>query len=510
MSSYPEEPESSSAGFASPMLDLPPMSQRLPRTLCSGAWMMALLFAARSVTGLPAQEGKPGSIWETKKSGWELLSSADRRAVSEFCEQYKAYLKVARSALTSTREVLRLAHAAGFADWKDMSQVKPGARLAVNDRDRALILVVVGSEPLLSGSRVIGTHHDSPHIDLKARPIYAAGGFALFKTIYYGGIKKYQWANVPLALIGRIDTIDGRTIDISIGLKDGEPVFAIPDNAPHSDKELRERTYERVFAGEELDPVAGSVPADGTSVAAQVVKQLAATYSISEEDFVSAELQLVPAAPPADVGVDRGLVGAYGQDDRLSSYCAVRAILDLPGTPRLTALGYLSNFEEVGSVNNTGAASQFLNSTLARLLAAERGSSASDLDLRQALRNAQVISADTNDGINPIFPQTSEPSNAARLGYGVTIKRYGHGFDANSEFTARIRSVLDKAGIPWQTQTPRVDVGGGGTIGEFLSAQDMEVIDIGVPLLSMHAPFEMSSKVDVWNLYRFLLAFYKS
>jgi aspartyl aminopeptidase len=245
-------------------------------------------------------------------------------------------------------------------------------------------------------------------------------------------------------------------------------------------------------------------------VVAETMKALTSKYNIREEDFVSAELQLVPAAQPADVGIDRGIVGAYGQDDRLSSYCAARAILDLKGTPRFTAFAYLSNFEEVGSVNNTGAASQFLNSTYARLIAAQRGASYNDLDLRTALRNAQVVSADTNDGINPIFPQTSEASNAARLGYGVAIKRYGHGFDANSEFTARIRSLLDKAQVPWQTQTNRVDVGGGGTIGGFMSAEDMEVIDLGVPLLSMHATFEMSSKVDVWNFYRFMSAFYRS
>jgi aspartyl aminopeptidase len=479
------------------------MQERRSRTLAA-IGLLALACVGQ------AQEQKTGSVWEKKKSAWELVTPADRAEVTVFAERYKDYLRVARSALTSTREVLRQAHAAGFVDFRDAGQVKAGARLAINGRDRALILAVVGSEPLVSGSRVVATHHDSPHIDLKARPVYAAHGFALFKTIYYGGIKKYQWANVPLALIGRVDTTDGRTVDISIGLKEGDPVFLIPDNAPHSDKELRKRTYEEIFGGEELDPVAGSVPGTDSSVVGAVIQQLTSTYGIREEDFVSGELQLVPAGPPVDVGIDRGLVGAYGQDDRLSSYCAARSILDVKGTPRYTALAYLSNFEEVGSVNNTGAASQFLSSTFALLLGAQRGKTYTDLDLRQALRKAQVVSADTNDGINPIFPQTSEESNAARLGYGVTIKRYGRGFDANSEFIARIRAILERNTIPWQTQTPRVDVGGGGTIGEFLSAADMEVIDLGVPLLSMHATFEMSSKIDVWEFYRFMLAFYGS
>ncbi len=461
---------------------------------------------------LVAQESKAsGSVWESKKSAWELLAPGQKEEVFRFADGYKSYLTVSRSALTSTREVLRLAKAAGFSEFTDPAQVKAGARLVVNGHDRAVILVVVGSEPIVSGSRLIGTHHDSPHIDLKARPIYASNGYTLFKTIYYGGIKKYQWANRPLALIGRIDTVDGKRVDVAIGLKDGDPVFAIPDNAPHSDnKEILNRKAEEIFGGEELDPVAGSVPGKDASVTAAVLAALTSTYGIREEDFVSAELQLVPAANPADVGIDRGLVGAYGQDDRLSSYCAARAVMDVKGTPKHTAMAYLSNFEEVGSVNNSGARSEFLNSTYARLVAGERGKAYTDLDLRQALRAAEVISADTNDGINPIFPQTSEPSGAARLGYGAVIKKYGAGFDANSEFIAKIRGLLDKNGIAWQTQTPKVDGYSGGTIGGFLSAQEMEVIDMGVPLLSMHAPFEMSSKVDVWSFYRFMAVFLAS
>jgi aspartyl aminopeptidase len=473
------------------------------------AAVLAVLAAGRV---LAAEDNKAsGSAWESRKSAWEQLAPGQKDEVFGFADGYKTYLTVARSALTSTREVMRLAKAAGFAEFKEDTQVKPGARLAVNGRDRAVILVVVGSEPIVSGSRVIGTHHDSPHIDLKARPIYAANGYTLFKTIYYGGIKKYQWANRPLALIGRIDTMDGRRVDVAIGLKEGDPVFVIPDNAPHSDdKDLRERKSEDVFAGEELDPVAGSIPGQGSTVTAQVLAALTSAYGIHEEDFVSAELQLVPASNPADVGIDRGLVGAYGQDDRLSSYCAARAVMDVKGTPRRTAMAYLSNFEEVGSVNNTGAASQFLNSTFARLVGAQRGKAYTDLDLRQALRSSEVVSADTNDGINPIFPQTSEPSGAARLGYGAVIKKYGAGFDANSEFIAKIRGLLDRNGIAWQTQTPKVDGYSGGTIGGFLSAQEMEVIDMGVPLLSMHAPFEMSSKVDVWSFYRFMTVFLAS
>ncbi len=472
---------------------------------CCFFWTIMLVFGGAAL----AQNASHEAGWANKRSSWLELEPRQHDQVFQFAENYKGFMRVARTANTSTREIVRLAKAAGFSEFTAPAQVKPGARLIVPARDRAVLLAVIGSEPIVNGSRVVGSHQDSPHLNLKARPIYSADGFALFKTVYYGGIKKYQWANRSLALLGRVDTTDGRSIEVSIGLKDGEPVFVIPDAAPHSDKDLRTRTYTDVLTGEELDPVAGSIPGAGT-VAQQVLDQIKATYKIAEEDLVSAELELVPAEQPRDVGVDRGLIGAYGQDDKLSSYCAVRAILDQKGTPRFTSLAYISNFEEVGSVNNTGASSQLLNSTFAQLIAAQRGAAYHDLDLRKALRNSQVISADTNDGVNPIFPNINEPTNAARLGYGVTIKRYHAGFDANSEYIAKIRGILDRNNIPWQTHTPKVDVGSGGTIGGFMSMQDMEVIDLGVPLLSMHAPFEMSSKVDLWNFYRFMAAFFQS
>jgi len=465
--------------------------------------LFILLTCALSAVGQDSE-----SAWAKKKSAWVLLTATERSQAQDFSEDYKAYLNVARSALTSTREVIRRAQARGFSELTKPEQVKAGARLIIPNRDRSLILAVIGSQPITDGSRVVGTHHDSPHIDLKGRPILPAGEFTLFKTIYYGGIKKYQWANRPLALIGRIDTSDGRTIEVSIGLKADEPVFVIPDNAPHSDQELQDRKYNEVFHGEELEPVFGSLAGENSSATTEVTKLLMERYKIREEDLVSAELSLVPAAPPADVGFDRGLVGGYGQDDRLSSFCAVRAILDLKGTPRYTALAYLSNFEEVGSVNNTGARSQFLSTTYAQLIAAQRGDAYNDLDLRRALRQSLVISADTNDGINPIFPSTSELTNAARVGYGVAIKLYGPGFDAPSEYTAQIRGLMDRNNIPWQTHTYKVEGGGGGTIGLFMSMEDMQVIDLGVALLSMHAPFEMSSKADVWDFYRTMSAFY--
>ena len=475
--------------------------------------ILGLLLSLMAGPRALAQEAKPAatppplkSVWEGKKSGWELASVDQRKEIFSFNDGYKSYLKTARSAYFSTKEMMKQAKAAGFAEFTNAAQVKPGAKLLVNGRDRAVMLVVVGSEPMSGGLRVVATHHDSSHLDLKARPIYIAGALAMFNTAEYGGIKHYQYANEPMALIGRVDLTDGKTVDVSIGMDDSDPVFVIPDNAPHSDTPLRTRTYQNVLESEELDPVVASIPTDG-SLVSTVMKEMTARYGIKEEDFVSGELHLVPARMPADVGIDRGLTGGYGQDDRLSSYCAARAVIDLKGVPRKTAVAYLTNHEESGSVNNTGARSQLFNNVVGRLIAAQKGKEYTDLDLRLALRASEVISADTNDGINPLFPSTSEATNAAKMGFGPSIKRYGRGFDGNSEFIAKIRGVMDRAQIPWQTQTPKVGVGTGGTIGVFFSDWDMEVIDMGVPLLSMHSTFEISSKVDTWNFYRFMSAF---
>jgi aspartyl aminopeptidase len=448
----------------------------------------------------------PGQV--APKSAWLTVTPAQRTEVMQFAEPYKDYLRHAKSAALSAAEIIRLAHAAGFEDFTGPGQVKPGARLIFNNRGRAELFAVIGTDPIESGSRMVAAHQDSPHINLKARPVVnAPGSVALLKTIPYGGPKKYQWSNLPMALVGHIDTVDGRHIDVNIGFAPGDPVFVIPDAAPHSDKLLRNRTYTEVLSGEEMNPVIGSIPGEKSTVAEDVMAALRKRFQIHDEDLVSAELELVPATQPADVGLDGGLVGSWGQDDKLSAYAAARSLFDLKGTPQKTALVYVSDFEEVGSVNNTGAGSDFIDLTFTELVDAQ-SKPATTLSVRHAFRNALVLSADCNDGVNPLFPQNSEASNAAIAGYGVTIKRYGAGFDPNSEFAARILRLLDATGIAWQTQTPKVDVGGGGTIGGFLSARNMEVLDVGVPLLSMHATYEMSSKVDLWSYYRFMLAFY--
>jgi aspartyl aminopeptidase len=476
----------------------------LNRNLHSAIFLCALSFSCRAqVKDAVTDSGRVAA-----KSAWLSLTPEQRTQTFAFAEPFKDYLRHAKSASLSEAELIRLAHAAGFEDFTSPSQVVPGARLVLSNRGRAVLFAVIGTDPIESGSRMVAAHQDSPHINLKARPIVnAPGSVALLKTIPYGGIKRYQWANLPMALVGRIDTLDGRHIDVNIGFAPGDPVFVIPDAAPHSDRLLRTRTYTEVFSGEEMNPVIGSIPGPDSTVADEVMSVLRMRYKIRDEDLVAAELELVPATQPADVGIDAGLTGSWGQDDKLSAYTATRSLIELKGTPRKTAFAYITNFEEVGSVNDTGAGSQFLDSAFTALIDAQ-AKPATALEVRNALAHAEVLSADTNDGVNPIFPQNSENSNAAVVGFGVAIKRYGAGFDPNSEFTARVLHLLDANHIAWQTQTPKVDVGGGGTIGGFLSMRNMEVLDVGIPLLSMHSTYEMSSKVDLWSYYRFMLAFY--
>jgi aspartyl aminopeptidase len=476
----------------------------LSRTLYRAAFLFIL--SVPCVAQVKDHDSDAGRV--ASKSAWLTLTPEQRAQTFAFADPYKDYLRHAKSASLSESELIRLAHAAGFEEFTSPSQVKAGARLIIGNRGRAVLFAVIGDDPIESGSRMVAAHQDSPHINLKARPVVnAPGSVALLKTIPYGGIKRYQWANLPMALVGHIDTLDGRHIEVNIGFAPGDPVFVIPDAAPHSDKLLRTRTYTEVFSGEEMNPVIGSIPGPDSSVADEVMAALRQRFKIRDEDLVAAELELVPATQPADVGIDGGLIGSWGQDDKLSAYAATRSLFDLKGTPRKTALAYITNFEEVGSVNDTGAGSQFLDSAFTALIDAQ-AKPATALAVRNALAHAEVLSADTNDGVNPIFPQNSENSNAAIVGYGVAIKRYGAGFDPNSEFTARVLHLLDANHIAWQTQTPKVDVGGGGTIGGFLSMRNMEVLDVGIPLLSMHATYEMSSKVDVWSYYRFMLAFY--
>ena len=461
----------------------------------------ALLLACLLVSPLTgaAAQGVGGGAWQS-------LSPREKEEALRFSEEYKSFLTAARTELTTVREALAFARSKGYQDLFLAKKAAPGDRFYANNRDRTVALFRVGRDGSGKGLRIVGAHVDSPRIDLKARPLYASQGFALFQTIYHGGIKKYQWASLPLMLLGRVVRTDGTVVEIEIGRDPGDPVLVIPDLAPHVDRDQRGRKASEALKGEELDPIAGSLPGeDGVEKA--VLKILVERYGICREDLVSGELSLVPTLPPRDVGLDRGLLGAFGQDDRLCCFSAIRALEATP-VPERTAVAFLVDNEETGSGNNTGANSTFLRDAIAQLLEIEEGEFGENR-LRRVLAASEVVSADVTTGVNPLFSGVQEVSNAAKVGGGVVIKRYGRGKDAHSEFIARIRKILDAEEIPWQTHTYKVDLGGGGTIARFLSRENMDVIDMGVAILSMHSTYSLSSKADVYLLYRFLSAFYE-
>jgi aspartyl aminopeptidase len=455
------------------------------------------------------------------KSSWIGLSDQDKATVFAFAEDYKDFIHLARTELSFVEQAVAFAQANGFTELTPSNKLKPGSRLYEVNRDRTISLMVIGTESLQSGFHIVGAHIDSPRLDLKGRPLYEKNEFALLQTNYHGGIKFHQWTNLPLALVGRIDKKDGSSVSVSVGLNPDEPIFMIPELSPHVDRSRKTKTLEEFIGPEDLDPVIGHIPGtkegdkengeDGAEQAGDVVDQvlnfLETEYGATRADLVSAELALVPAGAPRDMGFDRGLIAAYGQDDRLASYAALRAIADIK-KPEKTTMAYLVDNEEVGNRNNTGARSDYFADLLSRMLYVELGDAYREPLFRAALRQTKFISIDVNPGVNPMNPGAWELGNAPKLGYGVNLKLYGQGNTANSEFIAWTRKLLDDNQVPWQTVTYKVGSAGGGTIGGIFSSQNIEVIDFGVPLLSIHTPYAVSSKVDVYSLYKAAKAFY--
>jgi aspartyl aminopeptidase len=447
-------------------------------------------------------------------SAWPKLSNPEKDEVMKFAEDFKQFIGIAKSEMLFVREAVKFAESKGFKRWAAgaaASELKPGSRWYSVNRDRTLALVVVGSDPIENGMRIITSHIDSVRIEFKTRPFRESNRVVLVDTQVHGGIKNYQWANVPLAVIGRVDKSDGTTVQIEIGIKPEDPILLITDLAPHEDRDFRERRYQEVIKTEELDPILATLPEDEAAGQKTPTDRLLALlkqqYNIAPVDFLSADLQIVPAAMPRDVGLDRALVGAYGQDDRASGFISLRSIVELQ-TPKFTSVAYFVNNEEVGSWN-TGVDSQWFSTLISELIYSQRGKEYNDLLLRRAYARTQVLMADCTTAINPLFPQPQNQNLAARLGYGLVVKEYGAGREANSEFFAKIRSLFEGEKVRWQTHS--YDAGyGGSTIADWFATQNMDVMDVGVGILSMHSPFEVSSKVDLWELYRGFAAFYRN
>lgn len=468
------------------------------------------------------QEGKDLKELEKRlkfqgKLAWDRMSEEERQEALKFAEGYKKFLDRAKTEREAVEEIKKAAQEAGFLDGYGKAK---GRKLFFINKEKTIALAVVGQASLKEGLRIIVAHIDSPRIDLKQNPLYEDTDLAMLRTHYYGGIKKYQWVTVPLALHGVIVKGDGGKINIKIGEEVSEPVFVINDLLPHlSGKVQDQKKMAEAIEGEKLTALAGSLPFPDQEakerVKLRVMELLHQKYGLVEEDFTSAELELVPAAQARDVGLDSSLIGAYGQDDRASAYTSLRAILDLGDPPR-TALTLFVDKEEIGSEGNTGARSFFIEEVV-RLLIEHSGEQPTENLVKTILARSQAISADVESALDPNYPEVHEKQNAGKIGYGVCLEKFtGHrgkagASDARAEYVGEIRRIFNAHNVAWQmTEIGKVDEGGGGTVAKYLAVYGMDIIDCGVPVLSMHSPFEVTSKADIYQAYKAYKAFFSS
>ena len=438
----------------------------------------------------------------TPKQAYRVLSEEEIATVTAYCEGYKHFLDVAKTEREAVIEAVSMAKERGFVPFDHTKTYKAGDRVYLNNRGKALILAVIGTKPIEEGVSIAAAHIDSPRLDLKPNPLYEDRELAYFDTHYYGGIKKYQWTAIPLALHGVIVRRDGTTVTVSIGEAADDPIFCITDLLPHLGAKQMQKTAAEVIDGENLNVLIGSRPlADdegGDAVKLNVLKLLAEKYGIVEADFLSAELEVVPAFKARDLGFDRSMIGAYGHDDRVCAYPAMTALFDLD-VPQYTALTVLADKEEIGSEGNTGMVSSFLK-YFVEDLAATFGKEG-----RHVLSNSLCLSADVNVALDPIYPEVVEVRNCAAINRGVVLTKYtgargkSGSNDASAELMGFFRRIMDENNVLWQIgELGRVDVGGGGTVAKHIAELDVETVDLGVPVQSMHAPFETVSKTDVY------------
>ena len=452
-------------------------------------------------------------LFYQKKNGLLKVEDATINEMQDYCEGYKTYLDKAKTEREAVATAIAMAEEKGFVPFVIGNKYNAGDRVYFNNRGKTVAFAVIGKEAADKGINITAAHVDSPRLDLKPNPLYEELELALFKTHYYGGIKKYQWTALPLALHGVFAKKDGSIVEVNIGEDDNDPKFVINDLLPHLAREQNKRSLSDGIRGEELNVLIGSMPFksdEGSElVKLNILKILNEKYGITEEDFLSAELELVPAAKACDIGFDRSLVGAYGQDDRVCAYPALTAILEVEA-PQKTAIAILTDKEEIGSMGNTGLQSDFLPHVVHDICVMQ------GCDETVALRNSKCLSADVNAGTDPTFQDVMERRNASFLNYGVVVTKYTGGggkggtSDASAEYVAEVRAMLDNAGIVWQTgELGKIDAGGGGTVAMYVANLGIDVIDLGVPVLSMHAPYETTSKLDVYMCYRAMYEFMK-
>lgn len=441
------------------------------------------------------------------------LSVEEIAKADAFAEGYKKFLNEAKTEREATQVVLSQAKEKGFQEFVPGKKYEAGDKLYYVNRDKAIILAVIGKKGIDEGVKIAAAHIDSPRLDLKPNPLYESDEIALFKTHYYGGIKKYQWVAIPLALHGVVVKKDGTKVTVKIGEEECEPKFVISDILPHLGAEQGKRTLSEGISGEELNVIVGSRPFksdEGSElVKLNILKLLNEKYGIVESDFLSAELEVVPAFKADDIGFDRSLIGSYGHDDRVCAYPAAMAAFDIEA-PDYTVISVLTDKEETGSDGNTGLQSSYLKYFIAYL------AKANGLEVYQVLSKSECLSADVNSAYDPTFNSVFEKNNTSYLNKGVVITKYTGArgksgtSDASAEYMGKIRAMLDKANVVWQIgELGKVDAGGGGTVAKYIANLDIDVVDLGVPVLSMHAPYEVISKLDLYMAYKAFYAFFK-
>ena len=442
------------------------------------------------------------SLLRNDKNGFTRITAEQRAEMETYCRNYMDFMDLAKTEREATTWAVQAAEARGFVELKPGMEAKPGDKFYLNNRGKSIMLAVVGKQSLSAGANICAAHVDSPRMDLKPNPLYEDSEIAYFKTHYYGGIKKYQWVALPLALHGVVVRKDGTTVNITVGEDENDPILMITDLLPHLAAGQMEKPAPKIIGGEQLNVILGSEPIEGEGAdltKLHMMKLLNEKYGIVESDFLSAELNIVPAGKAREVGLDRSLIAAYGHDDRVCAYAELEALFTIP-TPAKTAVCILADKEEVGSMGLTGMKSQYFEHFMGGLCDAQ------GVKLADCFANSFCLSADVSNAFDPNFPEVSDRRNNSKLNYGVAICKYtgsrgkGGCSDASAEVMSHIRTTFEKAGVIWQIATlGAVDVGGGGTVAADMANRNIPTVDAGVPVLSMHAPWEIVSKLDCWE-----------
>ena len=449
------------------------------------------------------------ALFYEQKNGYDRIDTAERIAIEDYCREYMEFLNISRTEREAVKNSIAAAEAKGFVEYQHGMELKPGTRIYKNNRDKGLMLAVIGQKSLDQGVIIAGAHMDSPRLDLRQKPLREKEELGYFKTHYYGGVKKYQWVAIPLELHGVVALKDGQLLDVSIGREPGEPKFVITDLLPHLAADQMKKTMAEGISGEGLQILIGSVPYAGEGkdrVKLALMSILNDMYGVTEEDFLSAELMAVPGFEVSELGLDRSMIGGYGQDDKVCAYAALKALLDVD-VPERTSVALLVDKEETGSDGATSMQSDAFEAFMEELCGSQ------GVELRHCFANSIGLSVDVPTAFDPLYPEVFEKGSTAKLNYGVGVLKYTgsrgkHGTnDASAELVAYLRRVFDKNQVIWQmAELGRIDLGGGGTIGKFIAKRNIDTVDLGTPLLSMHAPFEVSSKLDCYMTYKAILS----